>query len=155
MDTGWMNRLCSHVYPLCPNENKCNCFYWYVGNSYNVSSHCAEPSALGIWQELEFFYTKELTGGTVLTAGLCHRQIVRLSNSLQTWGVAVNLDRTLKNLSILGSLMVYVFCFFFQVAIKAWHVEEFLATAFELKLQVCGQYFYCLFCLNKWTVPSE
>lgn len=118
-------------------------------------SLCAETSALGIWRELGVFYRKELTGRMVLTAGLCHRQIIRLLNSMQIWGVAVNLERNLKNLSILGSLIAYVFCFFFQVAIKVWHVEEFLATAFELRLQVCGQYFYCLFCLNKWTVPSE
>lgn len=70
------------------------------------------------------------TDRAVPTAGLCRTLTIRLSNLMQIWGVAVNLGRAPKNLSILGSLIVYIFCFFFQVAIKAWHVEEFLATAF-------------------------
>ena len=163
MDTEWMSKLCSHVYPLCPNENKHSCFYWYIGKLATEGTGTAWILIVALkrqpWacdRNWGVFCTKELGGRTVLTAGLCHRQVIRLSNSTQIWGVAANVGRTLKKICrSLEVLIAYVFCFLFQVAIKAWRVEEFLATAFELKLQVCGQYFYCLFCLNKWTVPSE
>lgn len=159
MDAEWMNRLCSHLYPLCPNENKRNCFYKYVGklatrNGDWVLIVCRNIRVTGIGG----FLRKGTSWQSCAGCAVGQRQVVRCWNLMQLWGVAVNLQVLKKNLSILRSLIMWFCCwffFFFQVAIKAWYVEEFLAAAFELKLQVCGQYFYCLFCLNKWTVPSE